>query len=142
MTDKEIKEAVEYLINQYNIDETNLLNDNLQTLVDLGKLYLSTAGKMPDAQYVLVSDSYSDSDVTIAYKQGYNQSRQECILAYAKREQELKEGLLSVEEIVDIMLRFRPLTGCFNEETFVEWEKFFTTIATAIHERLEKGKND
>lgn len=47
---------------------------------------------------------------------------------------------MSVEEMVNIMMPHRPLTGSFNKSAIKEWRNYFTKLATAIHKALEGDK--
>ncbi len=101
MNDTAIKEAIK-VVHEYACikalaggEENQDLIDAFQILIDIAQLYLSTAAKMPKEK------TGKDEDFGFLYRQHlpiavevHNQARQECILSYAKREQELKEQVI------------------------------------------------
>ncbi len=104
MIDEEIKEAVD-LVHEYGCikaigmeeEDTELINA-FQTLIDLGKLYLTIAGMggMPKERkgYFVVGAQDSGHWVMTDKAEAHNLARQECILAQMKREQELKDQVI------------------------------------------------
>lgn len=95
MNDEEVREAVEYYQNSIALGNQG----HIKTLVTLAQLYLANAGKMPKEipPEMRIVQPLSEISFNKGRIQGHNQARQSCILAFTKREQELIEGIKSLE---------------------------------------------
>ncbi len=121
MNDAEVKTAFEiarseiFTLNEYLKNPDMVMHhfrfkrmiDSLNILTDLAQLYLSTARRMPEEISEIEIPAFDTKDFTVEQRArillyislafrsrfvtGQNKARQECILSYAKREQELKE---------------------------------------------------
>ncbi len=94
MTDKELQEAIESIKSdmRWLIGDAN--EPKYQLLLNLAQLYLSTAGKMPKEipPETRIAQPLCEISFNKGRIQGYNQARQDCILAFAKREQRIIKG--------------------------------------------------
>ena len=96
MNDKDIRDAMEIMkpiAYQYS-DEFDKRQESLKVLVNLAKTYLEVKG-LPE-KIDLTSYAMSQEN----YVLGFNEARELCILAYAKRELKLKEKLDGFREVI------------------------------------------
>lgn len=82
-----------------------------------------------DEDYCLKHGDIVSEDIHPLQAQGYNQALSD--LANMEIE-------VDTNEIVNIIMRKRPLAGYFNMEAFRQWKKFSKMIAHAIASQLPK----
>ena len=155
MKDEDIKKAISWLTPFYS--DIILTPDHIgavYVLIKLANLYVSTARRMPEEISEIEIPAFDTKDFTVEQRArillyislafrsrfvtGQNKARQECILSYAKREQELKERLPSESDIFNIL-----------DNTEINKNEYLSSfigvsgvvrLSEAIRAQLEKGK--